>query len=266
MNHTISSGGPRPTDAAAARRDAAETARQRIRSPVRKTRSDDKVREDSPTSSEDEDSSDSDDSSNNNMQLAYADDDCAGWKDWSQGVESMVAATKVRQKRGKTFNPFVEFEDREMRLNWERRWLKDDDIYMSERVKGMRLGAVQARLSQHSMSRDNLYEDAVYFGTYSCGLRSLQQKKAEADLIRRRHHSEHRAAISVALPPMRTNAAKAAIENMEAAYLDKIKKGQAAPVLSLKSMKTVLQESSRHLHDRVQTPSGVRSPFQLLAR
>merc|ERR1712232_685317 len=94
------------------------------------------------------------------------------------GVDSMVVAPgKGRQRKGH-FNPFVEFEDREVRLQMVRGWLKDD-TYMHETMKGMRLNSVQARLNIRGMSGDELYEDAVYFGPYSCGLRTHQQKKAD---------------------------------------------------------------------------------------
>merc|ERR1712232_876274 len=99
------------------------------------------------------------------------------------------------------------------------------------------------------MSGDVLYEDAVYYGNYSCGLRTLKQKRA--DLHRR----------SEAPPPpsmkatMRASAAGAAIENMEAEHHAKNKKGpgQARPtqgVISLKSMQAVLlQEERGVLHE-----------------
>merc|ERR1712178_523561 len=86
---------------------------------------------------------------------------------------------KARQKNSRhRSNPFVEFEDREMRLNWERRWLKDDDVYMHERMKGMRVDSVQARLNKGSISNAMLYEDAVYFGPYSKSVKTRRHQKA----------------------------------------------------------------------------------------
>lgn len=173
-------------------------------------------------------------------------------EDWSpvRGAENAVACGpgKPRQGNHSKRNPFVEFEDREMRLNWERQWLKDDEVYMRERMKGMRVDSVQARLQKESMSGDMLYDDAVYFGAHSCRLSSHKQKKA--DLQRRA------AGIDIALPPVKARAAGAAIESMEAEHHAKTKKGQkghadkAKPtqdVMWLKSMQAVLEESGRRL-------------------
>merc|ERR1712070_276607 len=161
--------------------------------------------------------------------------------DMSGGVESMFASPgKGRQKKGKAgghFNPFVEFEDREMRLNWERRWLKDDEVYMKERLKGMRLDSVQGRLHHATLSGDMLYEDAIYYGPYSCTMRNHQQKKADSQ----------RRPVDAKIPAIR--GAAAAIEEMEAEHHAKTKKGQgdkAKPtqeVISLKSMQAVLEAS-----------------------
>jgi hypothetical protein len=106
---------------------------------------------------------------------------------WSGGVttvmNSLFQPGKVRKKKGKTnvpSNPFVEYEDREQRLQWERRWLKDDEIYMTERVKGMRQNGVHARMHRKEMPRNVLYQNAVYFGAYSKELKQLLKKKADA--------------------------------------------------------------------------------------
>lgn len=164
-------------------------------------------------------------------------------EDWGGGDESLEQAQhgKVlkKGKKGSYLNPFVEFEDREQRLMWERRWLKDDELYMRERMRGMRLDSVQARLEKTAISDDILFEDAVYFGAYSCGLRTVQQKKAD---LRK---------VSEPLPPLRKRA-DTAIETMEAEQQNlKTKKGQGdktlatKDVISLKSMQAVLQESGR---------------------
>jgi hypothetical protein len=172
------------------------------------------------------------------------DDEDDGDDEEVQEAESNAEAAmgKARQKKGKPhghFNPFVEFEDREQRLMWERRWLKDDDAYMRERMKGMRLDSVQARLSKGEIAGEHLYEDALYFGPYSCGMRMRHQKQS------------HLRTLPDTLPPVQRSAASAAIENMEAEHHAKSKKGhvdKAIPtkeVICVRSMKAVLEESGR---------------------
>jgi len=45
-------------------------------------------------------------------------------------------------------NPFVEYEDREQRLQWERRWLLEDASYMAARLRGLQHNTIQARLGR----------------------------------------------------------------------------------------------------------------------
>lgn len=93
-----------------------------------------------------------------------------------------IQPTKVRPKK-KEDNPFMEFEDREQRLVCERRWLKEDESYLQQRVRGMRLDSVQARLEKATLSGSELYKDSVEFSNYACQLRVLQPpKKVEGRL------------------------------------------------------------------------------------
>jgi len=160
------------------------------------------------------------------------------------GVENRVVNLgKARQKKGKPgahFNPFVEFEDREQRLMCERRWLKDDDFYMRERLRGMRLDSVQARLDKVSLSGDQLYQDSVYFSGYACGLRARQSEKAD---LRR---------TSAPLPAVRSRGSVPATGiSVEAEHHVKNKKGQGdktvptKEAMSLKNMQAELKESIR---------------------
>jgi len=114
----------------------------------------------------------------------YAEDKDLNWSGGvSTAMNSLFQPGKVRKRKGKTNghdNPFVEYEDREQRLQWERRWLKDDEVYMGERMKGMRQSSVHARMQRKDMPRNVLYQDAVYFGAYSKELKQLLKKKADA--------------------------------------------------------------------------------------
>jgi len=108
----------------------------------------------------------------------------------TQGTRSKNS--RARDKRG--LNPFVEYKQKEKRLKFERRWLQEDPVYMTERTQGLRLNTVQTRLQRQSMSSSELYEDAVYFGNYSMGLRGFLAGKAEAEAQRveaRGSSSEH---------------------------------------------------------------------------
>lgn len=194
---------------AAVRRAAADESRARARSPLRKLRAQakDSPRPHSTASEGGPGSGASAGSAEADVEFDREDDE-GSLQDWSGGVESAdVGHGKARHKKGKHgTNPFVEFEDREIRLNSERKWLQDDEDYMRERFKGIKHGSVQARMDRGCMTRDTLYEDVVYFGTYSCRLNDHKQKKAEL----------HRQS-TPNLPPVRppTSTAGAAIENME---------------------------------------------------
>jgi len=161
------------------------------------------------------------------------------------GADGAALGGKAFQKvgkRGARFNPFVEFEDREQRLMCERRWLKDDDHYMRERMRGMRLDSVQAHLDKVSLSVDELYQDAVLFSGYACDLRARQSQKA--DLSRQS---------SPSLPAVRTHASQGpagSSSRTEAEQGFRNKKGQGEKsvltksTMSLKSMQATLQDST----------------------
>jgi len=167
----------------------------------------------------------------------------------AEGAEAGLGKGKKKGKHG-SLNPFVAGSDREMRLSWERRWLKDDEVYMRERLKGMRVDSVQVRLEKGHLSDNVLYDDQVYFGPYSCALKTMQQKKVAAQPPRlssipgvmSRPQMKHSSAVS------------AAIKTVEAEHHAKIKKGQGPrpthTAISLLSMSTVLQESSRIMAGR----------------
>lgn len=161
------------------------------------------------------------------------------------GVENRVANLgRARQKKGKPgahFNPFVEFEDREQRLMCERRWLQDDDVYLRERVRGMRVDSVQARLFKTSLSGDALYQNVVHFSTYAIGLRARSPKR-----------SDMRRASSAAPPATKSRGSvTAGTLGLDPEHHSKTKKGQgdkAVPTketMWLKTMQADLKESIR---------------------
>lgn len=174
-----------------------------------------------------------------------------------------IARGQARRKKGKAKppdNPFVEYEDREQRLMWERRWLKDDDVYMRERMKGMHLDSVQSRMNKGAVDKKVMYENSVYFGAYSCELKTLLKKKAESRKVLESSVASMASVSSMtSLPSVReprsrgSDGVSAAIESKEAEHHAKHKKGQGEKshwtksVISLRSMQDVLEESVRKI-------------------
>jgi len=58
---------------------------------------------------------------------------------------SPATAQRGGHKSGKN-NPFVEYEDREQRLQYERRWLQQEDQFMGVRMRSLQHETVQARI------------------------------------------------------------------------------------------------------------------------
>lgn len=73
----------------------------------------------------------------------------------------------------KRSNPFVEFEDREKRLQNERRWLQEDPLYMAERYAGVRTESVQQRLKKLMTAPSDLYDFVVFYSTYAVQMKVL---------------------------------------------------------------------------------------------
>lgn len=105
-------------------------------------------------------------------------------------VGASAAATALAQQgeaaRRRAQNPFVEYEDREMRLQNERRWLQEDSFYLSERRKELRHNNVQRGLDVRTIPDNTLYENAVIFNQYSHYIRTTAHLKEEL----RRHREE----------------------------------------------------------------------------
>lgn len=73
-------------------------------------------------------------------------------------------------------NPFVEYEDREKRLQQERKWLQEDPLYMEKRTSDLRQGKVQKELTCRSKSPETLFDARVLFGPYSTKIRERKER------------------------------------------------------------------------------------------
>jgi len=82
----------------------------------------------------------------------------------SKGAQKSSNNAHEPEKRS---NPFVEFEDREQRLQNERRWLQEDPLYMAERYAGVKSESVQQRLKKLMTAPSDLYEFIVFYSTYA---------------------------------------------------------------------------------------------------
>lgn len=74
------------------------------------------------------------------------------------GPSDFRAAGQRRDKKSQS-NPFVEYEDREKKLQCERRWLQEDAEYMTLRVRGLKHNTVQDRLVRQACSTGALALD-----------------------------------------------------------------------------------------------------------
>jgi len=90
-----------------------------------------------------------------------------------------VAQPQGQKTKKNTNNPFVEYEDREQRLQCERRWLQDDAEYMGLRVRGLKRTTVQTRLVRRSLSAAAAVGDGGLAEPFSRP-RSGKARKAQA--------------------------------------------------------------------------------------
>lgn len=74
-------------------------------------------------------------------------------------------------------NPFIEYEDRGLRMQMERRWLTEDSKYMQLRTDNLRYGSMRHNKAQKDRQADELFEERILFGPYSVQLRAIQEKK-----------------------------------------------------------------------------------------
>lgn len=94
-----------------------------------------------------------------------------------------AAAQQGERERRRAQNPFVEYEDRETRLRDERRWLKDDAIYLTERTEELRFNNVQRSLDVSNISTHHLFENACIYNEYSHYIRLCSELR---EALRRR--------------------------------------------------------------------------------
>jgi len=73
--------------------------------------------------------------------------------------------------------PFIEYENKAMRLSRERRWLQEDSLHLSERKEDLRRGIRLNKLAQVGSSTDDIYEKRTFYGSYSVKLRELAAQR-----------------------------------------------------------------------------------------
>lgn len=90
-----------------------------------------------------------------------------------------IVGSAMQHKNKREQNPFVEYEDRQQRLQDQRRWLQEDPVYLEERMKTLQAETTQTILSNSSKHPDDLYEEAVYHGSYSVKVRQNMSAKVK---------------------------------------------------------------------------------------
>jgi len=78
-----------------------------------------------------------------------------------------------RQQR----NPFLEYEDKEVRSTRERKWLQDDSTYMLQRKEDLRHGTAMKNLDTRAASAQELYDKRIYYGPCSAKLRASKSTR-----------------------------------------------------------------------------------------
>lgn len=89
-----------------------------------------------------------------------------------------AAAGGRRQSMKHQDNPFIEYEDREKRLQQERKWLQEDSSYLEQRTADLRKGKVQNKLDCRSMSPETLFDNRMFYTDYAV---KIQERKVKAD-------------------------------------------------------------------------------------
>lgn len=160
-----------------------------------------------------------------------------------------AAAAQGERNRRRAQNPFVEYEDRELRLQWERQWLQEDILYLTERREDMRFNMVQRNLDVKCITSDRMFENAVIYNDYSHYIRISTALKEEL----RRTKQEDGVLRALALPKIQR--LKSALEktsgSTEAGGVLRRKQRERAVtapcVKSLQGLQQQLQESHERL-------------------
>lgn len=80
------------------------------------------------------------------------------------------------KSRARKNNPFIEYENREKRLQQERKWLQEDPKYMQHRTSDLKHGKVQQKLYCRSKSAEMMGEDRVLYGDYAVKMRQRKER------------------------------------------------------------------------------------------
>ncbi|CAK0865012.1 unnamed protein product [Prorocentrum cordatum] len=94
--------------------------------------------------------------------------------DWTDGVarnSSEGGSEDAIQSQPSESPTLIEYEDREVKLTQERKWLESDSVFMRIRREGMRHKGATQRHAARSASESALYDSRTLFGNYSVQMR-----------------------------------------------------------------------------------------------
>merc|ERR1719330_1114715 len=148
------------------------------------------------------------------------------WSPMSQSMSRTHKADAARRER-RRHNPFVEYEDREMRLQDEIRWLQEDSAYLDDRRDELRFNNVQRGLDIRESSSEHLFENAVIYSDYSPPVRTSTALKEEL----RRRREETGLLREFAVPKIQRLKAAMALQRSSSGLTKKHEQLQVAPDL-----------------------------------
>jgi len=172
-----------------------------------------------------------------------------------RSAATTAAGQQAKRERKRAQNPFVEYEDREQRLQNERRWLQQDADYLAKRREELRFNKVQRSLDVQHLSGDQLFQNSVIYNEYSHYIRTLSSLKEEV----RRYKTEDGPLKELALPRIqRLKAARALQKQAEKGNPPRQgeqKSGKANWTPAMKSVKS-MQHRLQKSHDDIKRASG----------
>eukprot|EP00411_Alexandrium_monilatum_P087070 CAMPEP_0175718650 /NCGR_PEP_ID=MMETSP0097-20121207/44279_1 /TAXON_ID=311494 /ORGANISM="Alexandrium monilatum, Strain CCMP3105" /LENGTH=326 /DNA_ID=CAMNT_0017026251 /DNA_START=1 /DNA_END=978 /DNA_ORIENTATION=- len=74
-------------------------------------------------------------------------------------------------------SPFVGCDSREASLAQERKWLREDELYLLERTEDLRHASVMKQLAERCASREDMYEKRIFFGPISLKIKASKSAK-----------------------------------------------------------------------------------------
>lgn len=161
----------------------------------------------------------------------------------SRSQATALLRLQGQQKRNeeRARNPFVEYEDKEQRMQQERRWLEADSAYLRERTDHLRQSEVQRSLAEgaagaRTLARNatrDLNDELICRGPYSLHLRALRKEGPSNDAKR-----PCSAPLPLAGPPSQVGPPP--LRSARSAR-------STGPLRSMKAMQRDLERSSRKL-------------------